>query len=140
MKKLGIFTSMIILCLVFAVPVMAEQTLAVPVTRTSLDQYRIEGLNIDFARPAVEIIYSQGYTDGEGYHAKDKHSVIILNQFIAKDRNKIIDGADFVIELPVAYQINPATVIIGKFNIGDPSPSATFKEYFELVLNQLAGL
>lgn len=140
MKKLGTFLLVIMFCFIFAVPVIAEQALTIPITRTPLDQYRIEGLNIDFARPAVEIIYSEGYTDGEGYHSENKHSVIILNTFIAKNRKKIIDGVDFATELPAAYQVNPATVIIGKLNNGDPSPSVTFKEYFEIILNQFAGI
>lgn len=139
MKRLSIILMALMLLVVFAMPAMAETTLQSSVTRTSLDQYRVETLFMDVTNSVIEIGYSLGYDDTGTHIVVERHAVQISNEFIARDRRRILSASEFG-TLPAAYQTNPATVILGKINSGDPSPAANVKAYLELVLNALTGL
>ena len=127
----------------FAVPVMADMDIDTPITRPSIDRFRVlEFLVVNNTAPYISIRAELGYVDTATFISVRTEVVRISNLQITYGGTVVSSaGQDgFIPPLPAAYNINPANVVMGHINAGTFGGNATATEYLEQIVKVLAGL
>lgn len=137
MKRIIILSMM--LFMVVAVPAYGETLLTTPEIRPSIDRFQIERFTIQTDLPRLIIRVQLGY---EGFTRVREEMVSITNADIMRNDKMVYrdDTDGMMMDLPAAYQENPATKIVQEINGGTFGGQATLKEYIEQIIKVLAGL
>jgi len=135
MKK--ILFSMLILVPSLALADLATTTIVEP----DITLMRIEKFVIHTDTPRLVVDLQLGY-DNAGFRRIRTESISITNKDIMRDRTNIYsdDINDMMLDLPVAYQLNPATKILQEINAGTFGGQPTLKEYIEIIVKTLLKL
>ena len=130
---------LVIVMLMLTVPAYGETLLTTPEVRPSIDRYQIERFTIQTDLPRLIIRLRMGY---EGFTLVREELISITNADIMRG-NKMVYKDDLdgmMMDLPSAYQENPATKIIQEINGGTFGTCDTMKDYLELITKTILGL
>jgi len=119
----------------------ADTIFTTPIVRDSLDRFRVETFTIKTSVPDLIFDMEIGYDSG-GFLVVKKELVRIGNRDIAVNGKNVYtdDNNDMMLDLPSAYQLNPASKILQEINDGTFGGQPTLKEYIEIIIKTLLKL
>jgi len=131
--------AMLIPCATFG-----ETTLTSPEVRADIDRYRFSRLRIvTYPELWIEIELHFGYDNAGTFEYVTTRTASISNRDIAFNGENVArdDENGMMLELPPAYQENPATKIAQElFYTGNYGGSANGNLYLEQIIKTIAGL